>query len=43
VAAGDLDRLDAQQLARHEPVPGRLEELVVGGVHERGRDVGVVT
>jgi len=41
VAPRDLDRLDAQQLARHEPLPGRLEELIVSRVHEHSRDVGM--
>jgi hypothetical protein len=39
VTAGDLDRLDAQKLPRHEPLPVRLEDLVLGRVHEHRRDI----
>ena len=35
----NLDRIDTEQLARHEALPVRFEELIVGRVHERGRNV----
>src|SRR5947199_10543179 len=41
VAARDLDRLDTQYLARHAPLPRRLEDLILGGVDKYGRDVGM--
>ena len=37
----DLDRLDSQQLACHEPLERRLEELVVGCVDEHRPDIGM--
>jgi len=39
VAAGDLDWVDAQQFARHEPLPRRLEDLVLSRANEDGRDM----
>src|SRR5689334_17035322 len=41
VPAGYLDRLDAQQLVCHEALPRRLEDLIVGGVDQDRRDVGM--
>lgn len=43
VAARDLDRLDAWQLARDELFPLRPEELVVPRVDELGRDRGILS
>jgi hypothetical protein len=37
VAAGNLDRLDPEDLACHEPLELRLEELVLGGVETSKR------
>lgn len=39
MAAADLDRVDAEQLSCNEPLEGRLEELIVGRIDQRGRDV----
>src|SRR5437764_15249389 len=41
VAARNLNRVDAQELARHEPLPGWLEDLILGRVDEHGWDIGV--
>src|SRR5947208_11536784 len=41
-APGKLDRLDAEQLTRDEPLPLRLEELVVRRVDQRGSHLRVV-
>jgi len=41
VTAQELDRLDAEQLSRHEAVPLRLENLVFGRVDQHGWDVGM--
>jgi hypothetical protein len=37
----DLDRLDAQELGRHEALPRGLEDLISRRVHEHGWDIGM--
>ena len=36
----ELDRVDAQQFFGDKALEGRLEELVLAAIHQRGGDVG---
>ena len=41
MSAGNLYRLDPEQLARNEPFPFRRKELIVTRIDERRRDLGM--